>query len=147
MAKKKRHSKLFTAFFTGIFVCAVAVMTWYTIPGYDLEPGYWVVENAYKKHHSQVMAEVTGHVVRLLPDDPGNNHQQKFVISLINQQHLMVIHSLRHSERVPLAINDEVIVRGEYLWTEPGGVIQSTHWDAGLEKRHGWISHQGTVYE
>jgi len=59
----------------------------------------------------------------------------------------MVMHSLRYSERVPVAINDEVIIRGEYLWTEPGGVIHSTHWDTGIGKRHGWINHQGTVYQ
>lgn len=147
MAKKKRHSKLFAAFFTGIFVCGVAAAIWYAIPGYKIEPGYWVVEDAYKNYQSQVMAEVTGRVVRLLPDDPGSNRQQKFVITLKNQQNLMVIHSLRYSERVPVAVNDEVIVRGEYLRTEPGGVIHSTHWDSGIKKRHGWISHRGTVYQ
>ena len=147
MTSKKTKSRIIATLVAAVTLGLVAWWAWYSVPGYEFQPGYWVVADAYTNQESNLMVEVSGQVVRLLADDKGNNPQQRFVISLQNQQNIQVIHDLNHAERVPVSINDEVLVRGEYLWTEPGGVIHWTYRDISPKKRHGWIEHEGIRYD
>lgn len=147
MATKKSKSKLLAALITPILALLIAWQVWSSMPGYELETGLWVVEDAYIKHHSNMMVEVSGEVVRLLSDEKGNDPAQRFVIVLTNGQRVILIHDLRQAERIPVKIKDAVTARGEYIWTEPGGMIRGTHWDPYPTRLHGWIEHEGIRYE
>jgi hypothetical protein len=120
---------------------------WQSVPGYNIEPGFRTVEKAYINQQSGVMAEVSGRVVRVLVDGQTETEQQKFVIRLQNGQNILVGHNIRVSEKVPVEVNDTVTVRGEYTWSEPGGLIQWTSRDPGMKKRHGWVQHRGKIYD
>jgi hypothetical protein len=120
---------------------------WHSIPGYEVEPGYATVEKAFQARQSDVMVDVSGQVVRLLKDDRENSAQQRFVINLPNGRNLLIVHDLGNADRVPVSLHDEVNVRGEYEWTETGGMIHWTHHDIGPDRRHGWIEHQGKRYQ
>mgnify|MGYP001823993631 FL=1 len=73
--------------------------------------------------------------------------EQKFVIYAISGQSLLVTHDLSRSDRVPVAIGDKVMVRGEYVWSEPGGTLIWTTRDNGSGGRNGWIEHKGERYD
>ena len=147
MTAKKFRTKLLAASITPIIALLIAWRIWSSLPGYEFEAGFWVVEDAYVKHHSNLMVEVNGTVVRLLSDEKSNDPVQRFVIVLRNGQRVTMIHDLGQAERVPVNIDDDVTARGEYIWTEPGGLIRGTHWDPYPTRLHGWIDHDGIRYE
>jgi hypothetical protein len=120
---------------------------WQFLPGYQVEPGFATVQDAFRDHQSGMMVEVSGNVVRILRDDKDDRRNQKFIIRLTNGQSLLVIHDQVAGERVPVAINDSVLVRGEYRWSETGGTVHFTRRDHSLHRLHGWIEHQGRRYD
>jgi len=105
------------------------------------------VQKAYLNQQSGLMVEVIGKVVRILSDNKDDLQHQKFIIRLQNGQNLQVTHNIVAAEKVPVSISHEVTVRGEYSWTEPGGLIQWTRYDNGAQRRHGWIEYQGQKYD
>lgn len=147
MLAKVTKTRLFAALITGIFILLFASWAWHSVPGYRIEPGYGVVAKAYLNQQSGGMVEVSGQVIRILTDDKEDLQRQKFVIRMQNGQSLLVIHSIVDAEQVPISIHNEVTVRGEYSWTEPGGLIHRTHRDHSAKRRHGWIEHQGQKYD
>jgi len=80
-------------------------------------------------------------------DDMQVAREQKFDMRAINGQALLVSHDLSKSEQVPVAVGDKVQVRGEYRWSEPGGMLVWTTRDKGPDPRHGWIEHKGDRYD
>jgi len=140
-------TRLYAGVITGIFLLLFAAWAWQSVPGYKMEPGIGAVEKAYHSQQSGLMVEVTGEIVRILSDDKSDLQNQKFVIRLQNGQVLLVTHDISVAETVPVSINHEVTVRGEYSWTEPGGLIHWTHRDYSVNRRHGWIEHQGQKYD
>ena len=143
------RGKKLGVFVTSFMVLAALVFAWWSwesSPGYMIEPGYYVVEKAYRNHQSGMMVDVSGQVVRVLTDDQAWSQYQRFVISLYNGQRLLVLHDIKAAEDVPAEIGDVISVRGEYRWSEPGGSISRTHRDYGLDRRHGWIKHKENTY-
>lgn len=135
----------------GILAASVLVLAglgwmWQSRPGYQIEPGFGTVAKAYANHWSGVMAEVQGEVVRLLLDNQ-DGASQAFFIRLQNGQDLLILHDLVQADRVPVAIGDQVTVRGEYSWSETGGTIRRTYRDHGVGRRHGWIEHRAIRYD
>lgn len=137
------------------YVTAIAVLTvmicgallWQSRPGYRIEPGFKTVQDAYRYHQTGMMAEVTGTVARILVDDRDDTRNQKFIIRLGNGQSLLVLHDQVSSDRVPVKVDDTVLVRGEYQWTETGGTLRFTQRDYSPRRLHGWIEHQGQRYD
>jgi len=147
MLARGTKTRLFAALITGISTLLFASWAWQSMPGYKIEPGYGAVEKAYLNQQSGAMVEVSGQVTRILTDDKDDLQHQKFVIRLQNGQSLLVVHNTVDAEQVPIVIHNEVTVRGEYSWTEPGGLIHWTRRDHSAERRHGWIEYQGRKYD
>jgi hypothetical protein len=132
---------------TGVTALLIVWWVWQSLPDNNFEPGYWVVQDAYVKKQSGMMAEVSGQVTRVLRDDASDIRYQRFVIRLVNDQDVIIVHDLNASERVPVNINDTVTVRGQYSWAETGGAIRWTHWDKNPNRPNGWIEHEGRRYD
>lgn len=148
MSGKKKKFSHKTAIALGVFVVVVGlVLAWQSRPGYQIEPGFNTVHDAYRYRQTGMMAEVTGTVVRILLDEREEPDLQKFLIRLQNGQTLLVVHNQKIGERVPVAVNDTVLVRGEYQWTETGGTLRFTQRDYSPRRMHGWIEHQGQRYD
>lgn len=146
MATRKRSFPYLAAIAVVAALIAAALL-WQSRPGYEIEPGFSTVQDAYRAHQSGMMAEVTGTVARILIDDKDDLRNQKFIIRLSNGQMLLVIHDQVASERVPVSVNDTVLVRGKYQWSETGGTLQFTRRDHSTRRMHGWIEHQGKRYD
>lgn len=147
MPARKTKTRLLAALIAGTSILLIAWWAWQSVPGYNIESGYGVIEKAYVNQQSEVMVEVSGQITRLLTDNKEDLQNQKFVIRLPNGQSLLVFHNIIDAEQVPISIHDEVTVRGEYFWTEPGGMVLGTRRDNSAERRHGWIMHQGKKYD
>lgn len=106
------------------------------------------ISRAYKNRESNVMVEVAGRVVLLLPDIKDvKNTSQQFVIELDDGHRLQVSHNLDVAQAVPVGVSSAVHVKGEYDWTETGGMIHWTHKDDTGKRAGGWIELSGTRYQ
>ena len=106
------------------------------------------MERAFAEHQSGVEVTAEGSVTRLLADDTGpSGTHQRFVIGLAGAtQTVLVTNNVDVGRRVPLTIGDDVIVRGEYVWNDQGGLIHFTHHDPDHTHEDGWIELKGTRY-
>jgi len=142
----RKHISLTISLVAIAAVAAALYFAWQSRPGYSIEPGIQAVQEAYQYRQTGLMVEVTGSVARLLRPAPEEPELQKFVLRLSNGQSILVVHRAGADSRVPARVNDNVLVRGEYVWTETGGTIRNTERDLSTQRRHGWIEYQGERY-
>ena len=143
---KKKNSIAFPAV---VLILAFAAIAWYwqRQPGYDIEPGILSIESAFHQQQSGLMVEVDGQVVRILEAHELRERYQEFIIRLRNGQSVHIVHDMAYADEIPLSIGDQVLVRGEYRWSENGGTISYTYRDRSMQRRHGWIDHRGDRYQ
>jgi hypothetical protein len=147
MLARGTKTGLYVALITGISTLLFVSWAWHFVPGYKMESGFGPVQKACLNQQSGLMVEVLGKAVRILSDDRDDLQHQKFIIRLQNGQNLLITHNIVTAEKAPVLINHEVTVRGEYSWTEPGGLIHWTRYDNSAQRRHGWIEYQGQKYD
>lgn len=104
------------------------------------------VEAAFATQRSGVWLETEGEVARILSDDNEGSRHQRFVLELDGGHSVLVAHNIDLAERVPLARNDRVSLRGRYEWNERGGVIHWTHHDPDRRGPGGWVKLDGKTY-
>jgi len=106
------------------------------------------VERAYAEHQSGVQVTANGVVSRLLSDDtgPSGTHQRFIVQVKGSTQTLLIDNNVDIGKRVPVATGDEVVVHGEYVWNDQGGLIHFTHHDPDHSHEDGWIEVKGVRY-
>jgi hypothetical protein len=103
---------------------------------------------AHENQATDLPVEAEGVVMRLLSDDEQGSRHQRFVLRLASGQTLLVAHNIDVAPRVEdLHVGDAVAFRGEYEWSEEGGIIHWTHGDPDGDHTAGWIRHGGQVYE
>lgn len=102
----------------------------------------------YQQQQSDVQLEVEGRVIRLLEDDNKGSRHQRFIIEMADGHTLLVAHNIDLAPRIPdLQQGDTVTLYGEYEWNAEGGVMHWTHHDPDNRHPHGWIRHQGQLYQ
>lgn len=106
------------------------------------------IAELYQQRKSDVQIEVTATVSRLLVDDNEGSRHQRFIVELTDGQTLLVAHNIDLAPRLNnLNVGDEVTIFGEYEWNNKGGVMHWTHHDPANRHPHGWIRHQGQLYQ
>lgn len=115
---------------------------------FNAQANDYQLKQAFKNHQSNLQIKGQGKVVHILPDDNKGSRHQRFILKLNNQQTLLVAHNIDLAPRVPyLKVGDSVQFYGEYEWNKKGGVIHWTHKDPRNKHIHGWLKHNGRVYE
>ncbi|MFT5139400.1 MAG: hypothetical protein ACI9H8_001592 [Lysobacterales bacterium] len=134
-----------------ITLAVIAGISWWINPSIFAYLG--MVENdderiidAWRDKTSNIFVEVEGRVVRLRPDLDYYTRFQHFLIELENGHRLMVKHDLDISQIVPVVANSMIRLKGEYDWSETGGVIHWTHRDITNTREGGWIDSNGIRY-
>ncbi len=89
-----------------------------------------------------------GKVFRLLPDDTEGTTHQKFLLRLDDGSSLLVAHNTSLAPRLNgLKPGDIVEFCGEYVDNDRGGLVHWTHRDPRGRHAHGWLRHNGKIYE
>jgi Protein of unknown function (DUF3465) len=111
--------------------------------------GNAAVERAYAEGRSTVEVTADGVVTSVLADDSGpSGTHQRFIIRLAGStQTVLVENNVDIGQRAPVATENDVIVHGEYVWNDKGGLIHFTHHDPAHTHEGGWIELRGTRYE
>jgi hypothetical protein len=111
--------------------------------------GNAAVERAYAEHQSSVEVTADGVVTRLLADESGpSGTHQRFIIRLAGaSQTVLVENNVTIGQRAPVAVGDAVMVHGEYVWNDQGGLIHFTHHDPAPSHEGGWIEVHGSRYQ
>jgi hypothetical protein len=101
-----------------------------------------------KNKTSKVTVTVKGTIIKILSDDNEGARHQRFIIKLSNAQTLMISHNIDIAPRVTgIAVNKAIIIHGEYIWNEQGGLIHWTHHDPDGTHTNGWIIFNGKKYQ
>ncbi|TMC75516.1 MAG: DUF3465 domain-containing protein [Chloroflexi bacterium] len=110
--------------------------------------GNAAVERAFAEHRSGIEVTAQALVTRLLADDtgPSGTHQRFIVRMMESTQTLLIDNNVDIGKRVPLATGDDVVVHGEYVWNDQGGLIHFTHHDPAHTHEDGWIELKGIRY-
>ena len=112
------------------------------------DAGALAITNAFERKQSNVVVECEFDVIKLLRDDNEGSRHQKMLLQLPATSHTVLLaHNIDLAPRVPAREGDKVIVRGEYEYSDKGGVVHWTHHDPRGKHPAGWIEHQGKRYE
>ena len=102
---------------------------------------------AWEKRQSNILVEAEGQVVLELPDLEDIKTVQRFMVSLENGHRVMIVHDLDVAPRVPVSVFSEIRFKGEFDWTQAGGMIHWTHRDISGKREGGWIEVLGQRYQ
>ncbi len=105
------------------------------------------IVQAFQAKKRDVQVSGRGIVSKLLKDDNKGARHQKFLVTINQQQTLLVAHNIDLAARVPLAVGDEISFYGEYVYNPKGGIIHWTHHAPLRDHPAGWILHQGIQYQ
>ena len=107
------------------------------------------VERDYAERRSTVEVTAEGVVTNVLADDSGpSGTHQRFIIRLAGStQTVLVDNNVTIGQRAPVSPGNDVIVHGEYVWNDQGGLIHFTHHDPASAHEGGWIELKGERYQ
>ena len=146
--------------FVLVLVCAVTAGCWSASSTVDNPPATVspstqtlsvsdeVFARAFEQRARNLQVEGQGVVLKVLADDDDGSRHQRFVVELTSGQTLLIAHNIDLATRIfGLREGDLVSFNGEYEWNPEGGVIHWTHRDARNRHPHGWIRHNGGLYQ
>ncbi len=103
----------------------------------------------FAAHRTNVEVTAHGSVERLLSDESSDTGlHQRFILKLTGStQTLLITNNVSIGKRVPVVVGDDVVVHGEYVWNDQGGLVHFTHHDPQHTHPDGWIERQGIRYD
>lgn len=105
------------------------------------------IAELFGDRRSDVIVTATAEVVKMLPDDNQGDRHQKMIVALKSGHSLLLSHNIDIAPRVPTREGDTIRFRGEYEYTEQGGVIHWTHHDPAEHHKDGWVEFNGRLYQ
>jgi hypothetical protein len=103
----------------------------------------------FHDHRSNVEVTADGTVTTVFPDRTSRTgvHEQFIVTLASGDITVEVEHNISIGARVPVAEGDHVIIHGEYIWNNRGGLIHFTHHDPQGTHEGGYIEDGGRTYD
>jgi uncharacterized protein DUF3465 len=113
------------------------------------QPDNPAIVKAFQEHRSTVEVTASATVLRVLPDRSSSTGiHERFVIKLTSADlTIEVEHNVSIGARVPVMVGDHLIVHGEYIWNEQGGLVHFTHHDPDGRHEGGFIQDHGMTYD
>ena len=104
--------------------------------------------SAFEQQRSDVIVESQGLVIKHLRDDNEGSRHQKMLLQLPGTNHTVLLaHNIDLAPRVHVNEGDTIRFRGEYEYSDKGGVIHWTHHDPQGRREGGWIEFDGKKYQ
>ena len=101
----------------------------------------------FRAEQSDAIVTAYATVKKVLPDDNDGSRHQKLIVTLSTGHTVLIAHNIDLAERVPCDQGSVIRFRGEYEWSNQGGVVHWTHHDPAGRHQPGWIEHEGVRYE
>lgn len=102
--------------------------------------GNKLVQEAFKKKYTDFFITVMGTVVDVLPEDLEPPTHQRFLIKIPGtSQTILIAHNLQYGPRLHLKEGDTLLVSGEYVWNQHGGLMHLTHRNPNGNFQEGWV--------
>ena len=102
---------------------------------------------AYDRGQSEFFIRFTATVKASLATDYEGIPHQKFIVELKTGQTLLIAHNIDLSSPIKrLRVGERIIIHGEYIWNDEGGLIHRTHDDTDGTLPNGWIRYKGKRY-
>jgi len=148
--------KFSRVFFTLILIAAAVVLYFHnaspSTPAPSQKPAEFTenrdIAEAFRARRSDVQVQGVGTVLRVMNDDTKGSRHQRFILRLNTGQTVLVAHNIDLAPRIPkIRKGDTIEFYGEYEWNDRGGVLHWTHRDPGGRHPHGWLKHNGRVYD
>lgn len=103
---------------------------------------------AFENRTSNLQVEGSGVVEKILKDDLDGSRHQRIILRVSDDQTVLIAHNIDLAPRVEnIKKGDRLEFFGEYEWNNKGGVIHWTHRDPANRHVHGWLKHQGRLYQ
>lgn len=90
--------------------------------------------------------ETAASVYRVLADDNDGSRHQRLLVRDASGHSLLIAHNIDLAPRVPVDVGDALHIRGQFEWTDKGGVIHWTHHDPRRRHAGGYIELDGQRY-
>jgi Protein of unknown function (DUF3465) len=128
---------------------ALAVTVFLAACGAAAQPDDAAIVSDFQNHRSTVEVTADGSVVRLLPDRASSTgtHEQFIVKLSSGDLTVEVEHNISIGARAPVKLGDHVVVHGEYIWNDQGGLIHFTHHDPQGTHEGGYIQDNGKTFD
>ena len=106
-------------------------------------------QRAFERHADGVELTITGTVDRVLSDQSGpSGPHERFIVRLADVTMTVLIeHNLSIAPRGPVAAGESVVVHGEYVWNDQGGLVHFTHHDPDRSHEGGYILYAAKRYD
>ncbi len=103
---------------------------------------------AFDHRHAGQQVQGRGVVQKILPDDNKGSRHQRFILGLQSGQTILVAHNIDLAPRVAsIKLGDTVEFYGVYETNDLGGVVHWTHHDPAGRHEHGWLKHNGRLFQ
>ncbi len=113
------------------------------------DSGAQKIARAFRNKQSDMIVTTRAKVVHLLPDDNVGIKHQNFLVEIGfgRDLTLKVSHNTDLAPAMPLRKGDFVEIKGEYEYTEKGGVLHWTHHDPRKRREGGYIKLGDQIYQ
>lgn len=140
MPDSHRHQSLIKRLITGAFLLLLifTLLQQRLVDNEQVDQG---LTDLFNRQAVKTWVEFDARVTRLLSDDLDGSRHQRFIV-FVDDLTVLIAHNIDLAPRVPVAVGDEVLIRGRYEWNERGGVVHWTHHDPQNRLPGGWIEHR-----
>lgn len=105
-------------------------------------------DQLFAERRSDVIVTDKARIKRVLRDDNDGSRHQRLLVDTPSGLTVLIAHNIDLAPRVPdPQVGSEISFKGEYEWTEKGGVLHWTHHDPAGRHSGGWLEYRGERYE
>ncbi|MDA3916975.1 MAG: DUF3465 domain-containing protein [Deltaproteobacteria bacterium] len=127
------------------FIFCVALFQWLNPLSVLAEDS---LSNAFINHQRNIQVSGYGTVIKILSDDNTGFRHQRFILKLLSGQTILIAHNIDLAPKINgISKGDNIQFYGQYEWNNKGGVVHWTHKDPNNRHEHGWLKHNGRIYQ